>query len=398
MQSITILGSTGSIGVQALDVVAMHRNRFSIFALTANRNVDLLFQQCQQYHPTYAVLVDKAAAYELSRRIKTTQLKTIVLAGQQSLLDVVEANEVDMVLSAIVGAVGLVPTWSAVCRGKRILLANKEPLVMAGELIMPAITANQASLLPIDSEHNAVFQCLPSGFMPGLLPPVGVRSITLTASGGPFREMDLAKLSSVTPEQAIAHPNWSMGKKISVDSATMMNKGLEVIEAHWLFAMSSKDINVIVHPQSIIHAFVHYEDGTVLSHLASPDMHIPIAYALAWPDRIDSGAVAMDLTELSQAEFYLPDMARYPCLALAYQALEAGGTATTILNAANEVAVSQFLNGNLRFDQITKIISETLDRMTIESVDNLESILVADTAARHYAVEIIRTNKTMASQ
>ncbi len=395
LQVITVLGSTGSIGVQALDVIEQYPQYFSIFALTAYNNIDVLLNQCQQFQPQYAVVVDKVVAAKLAQRLKAAQINTTVLAGEDSLLHVVAASKVDVVLSAIVGAAALVPTMSAITAGKRILLANKESLVMAGELMMSAIQKHQATLLPIDSEHNAIFQCLPSYFLPGQVCPKEVHSIVLTASGGPFRLTPTKALATVTLEQAIAHPNWSMGAKISVDSATMMNKGLEVIEAHWLFSMPLETIDILIHPQSLLHAFVRYQEGSVLTHLASHDMRVPIAHALAWPDRINSGVAPLDLTTLSGAEFYYPDLQHYPCLSLAYQALKAGGSAATILNAANEIAVNAFLSNKLRFDRIASVIEETLEQIPTERVHSLDDILRVDNEARSQAIKIIERINTM---
>lgn len=395
MRTLTLLGSTGSIGTQTLDVIAAHPDQFSVFALAAHQNVDRLFAQCQQFSPQYAVLTNEVAAQSLAERLRAAHLKTEVLTGDKALLEIAAASEVDTVLSAIVGAAALLPTMLAVSAGKRVLLANKESLVMAGELMMAAARDSGAELLPIDSEHNAVFQCLSDDYLPGSGRPQGVDSIVLTASGGPFRDLPLSNLPNVTPEQAVAHPNWSMGAKISVDSATMMNKGLEVIEAHWLFDLPAKDIEVLVHPQSLVHAFVRFRDGSVLSHVAPPDMRIPIAHTLAWPKRINSAVGSLDLLSLSQAQFYLPDWERYPCLQLAYEALKVGGTAPAILNAANEVAVDAFLAGQLRFDQIAVVVERVLHQLSFGPVDCLDAVLVADRESRAKAAKIMSINKTM---
>ncbi|MGB8516443.1 MAG: 1-deoxy-D-xylulose-5-phosphate reductoisomerase, partial [Gallionella sp.] len=355
MQNLTVLGATGSIGTSTLDVVARHPERYKIFALTAHRQVDLLFKQCVQFDAKFAVLLDETAATELRGLLRDAGAKTEVLCGGAALEQVCVAPEVDAVMAAIVGAAGLRPTLAAARAGKKILLANKETLVMAGNVFMDAIRASGSALLPIDSEHNAIFQALPRGY-DGDMRGSGVRRILLTASGGPFRNTPLSELRNVTPEQACAHPNWVMGRKISVDSASMMNKGLEVIEAHWLFNASADDIQVVVHPQSVIHSLVEYVDGSVIAQLGNPDMRTPIAYGLAYPERIDSGVAALDLFKVAQMDFVAPDFVRFPCLALAYQALRAAGTAPAILNAANEIAVEAFLNNRIAFLDIAKII------------------------------------------
>ena len=384
MQNLTILGSTGSIGTSTLDVVARHPDRFRIIALTANCQADLLFRQCIQFRPRYAVLLDEAAVAGLRECIDTAGLDVEVLSGAAALEQVSVLPEVDTVMAAIVGAAGLRPTLAAARAGKKILLANKETLVMAGNVFMEAVRASGSALLPIDSEHNAVFQTLPRGY-DGDLASNGVRRILLTASGGPFLNMPLSELHNVTPEQACAHPTWSMGRKISVDSASMMNKGLEVIEAHWLFNAGVDDIQVVVHPQSVIHSLVEYVDGSMLAQLGNPDMRTPIAYGLAWPERIDSGVAPLDLFKVATMNFEAPDFGRFPCLALAYQALRAAGTAPAILNAANEVAVAAFLDKQISFLSIPRVIEAVLDALPVNAVGSLDDVLGADADARRAA-------------
>ena len=389
MQQITILGATGSIGRSTLDVVARHAQQFQVYALTANRQWQRLFEQCQQFKPRYAVLLDAAAAEQLQAQLQQAGLATEVLQGSAALEQVASAPEVTLVMAAIVGAAGLKSALAAAQAGKRVLLANKESLVMSGPIFMRAVHANQAILLPIDSEHNAIFQALPR--RPQIeLAAMGVRRILLTASGGPFRAAPLASLSQVTPEQACAHPNWVMGRKISVDSATMMNKGLEVIEAHWLFNASADQIEVVVHPQSVIHSMVEYVDGSVLAQLGNPDMRTPIAYALGFPERIESGVAALDLFKIGRLDFEPPDQQRFPCIALAYAALRAGGSAPTILNAANEVAVAAFLERQLPFQAIASVIENTLSNVTNSVVDTLEQVLAVDAQARRVAQEYVQ--------
>ncbi len=392
MRHITILGSTGSIGTSTLDVVARHPDRFRIVALTANSRADLLFQQCRQFKPRYAVMLDSAAAAELRRRVREAGLDTEVLSGAAALEEVAVLPEVDAVMAAIVGAAGLRPTLAAAHAGKMILLANKETLVMAGNVFMDAVRASGAVLLPIDSEHNAIFQALPRGY-DGDLSANGVRRILLTASGGPFRETPLSALQVVTPDQACAHPNWVMGRKISVDSASMMNKGLEVIEAHWLFNAGADDIQVVVHPQSVIHSLVEYVDGSVLAQLGNPDMRTPIAYGLAYPERIDAGVAPLDLFKVATMNFTVPDLTRFPCLALAYRALRAAGTAPAVLNAANEVAVAAFLDRQIPFLSIPRIIEAVLDAMPATAVGSLDDVLAADAEARIVAQQQLQGSK-----
>ncbi|HEY8887711.1 MAG TPA: 1-deoxy-D-xylulose-5-phosphate reductoisomerase [Gallionella sp.] len=388
MQHITILGSTGSIGTSTLDVVARHPGKFRIVALTANSQVDLLFRQCQQFKPGFAVMLDDVAAIQLRQRVREAGLGTEVLSGIAALEQVAVLPEVDAVMAAIVGAAGLRPTLAAARAGKKILLANKETLVMAGNVFMDAVRASGATLLPIDSEHNAIFQALPRGY-DGNLAANGVRRILLTASGGPFRDTPLEELHNVTPEQACAHPNWVMGRKISVDSASMMNKGLEVIEAHWLFNAGADDIQVVIHPQSVIHSLVEYVDGSVLAQLGNPDMRTPIAYGLAYPERIDAGVAPLDLFKVATLNFVAPDFERFPCLALAYQALRAAGTAPAVLNAANEVAVAAFLDKQISFLAIPRIIGTVLDALPVGTVGSLDDVLGADAEARRVAQQQI---------
>jgi 1-deoxy-D-xylulose-5-phosphate reductoisomerase len=389
IQHITILGSTGSIGTSTLDVVGRHPDKFKIVALTANSQVDLLFRQCRQFKPRYAVMLDGAAAIRLRELVRDAGMVTEVLTGIEALEQVAVLPEVDAVMAAIVGAAGLRPTLAAARAGKKILLANKETLVMAGSVFMDAVRASGATLLPIDSEHNAIFQSLPRGY-DGNLAASGVRRILLTASGGPFRDTPLEELQNVTPEQACAHPNWVMGRKISVDSASMMNKGLEVIEAHWLFNAHADDIQVVVHPQSVIHSLVEYLDGSVLAQLGNPDMRTPIAYGLAYPERIDAGVAPLDLFKVATMNFVAPDFGRFPCLALAYQALRAAGTAPAVLNAANEVAVAAFLDKEISFLAIPRIIGAVLDALPVGAVDNLDDVLGADANARCVAQQHIQ--------
>ena len=384
MQYLTVLGSTGSIGTSTLDVVARHPDKYQIVALTANRQVDLLFRQCVQFKPSYAVLLDEMAAAQLRALLLDAGLKVEVLCGVAALETVSVLPEVDAVMAAIVGAAGLRPTLAAARAGKKILLANKATLVMAGNVFMDAVRESGSALLPIDSEHNAIFQALPRGYN-GDMQGAGVRRILLTASGGPFRNTPLNELQHVTPEQACAHPNWVMGRKISVDSASMMNKGLEVIEAHWLFNASADDIQVVIHPQSVIHSLVEYVDGSVIAQLGNPDMRTPIAYGLAYPDRIASGVAPLDLFKVATLNFVEPDFERFPCLKLAFQALRAAGTAPAILNAANEIAVAAFLDRQIPFLSIPRVIEAVLNALPVNTVGCLDDVLGADSAARHAA-------------
>lgn len=381
---LTVLGATGSIGVSTLDVVARHPGRYEIVALSGNSRIDALYEQCLRHRPRYAAVGTAEDALALGRRLQAAGLATETLHGPAGLDFIAALPEVDTVMAAIVGAAGLQPTLAAVRAGKRVLLANKEALVMAGGFFMAEVRACGATLLPIDSEHNAVFQSLPADYA-GDPERAGVSHILLTASGGPFRTAPLGQLAQVTPDQACAHPNWSMGRKISVDSATMMNKGLEVIEAHWLFNLPPERIEVVIHPQSVIHSLVQYIDGSVVAELGNPDMRTPIAHALAWPERIAAGVASLDLPAIAQLSFEKPDFGRFPCLALAYQALRAGGTAPAILNAANEVAVAAFLGGRLAFPAIAATIAATLDALPVGTAVDLASILAADAMARETA-------------
>ncbi len=394
VKGVTVLGATGSIGVSTLDVLARHPERYQVVALSANRQVDRLLQQCLQHQPRYAVMADENAAEQLRRKLAQEGAEIEVLSGVAGLEQVASLDEVDYVMAAIVGAAGLPPALAAARSGKRILLANKEALVMSGQLFMDEVRRNNAELLPIDSEHNAIFQCMPSDFSRGLA-EVGVERILLTASGGPFRTTPIEQLAAVTPAQAVAHPNWSMGRKISVDSATMMNKGLEVIEACWLFNTTTEKIQVVLHPQSVIHSMVEYSDGSVLAQMGNPDMRTPIAHALAWPERIESGVPSLNLFEVARLDFEKPDLQRFPCLRLAIEAIDAGGTAPAILNAANEIAVEAFLHERIRFTSIPELIEETLGRMTIETADSLQTIFAADAAARELSMTLLADTEVL---
>ncbi len=387
MRQLTLLGATGSIGQSTLSVVRQHRDQFTIYGLSAATSVAPMVALCREFTPRYAVMADAAAAEELERALRAAALDTVVLSGTEGLTAIAAAPEVDDVMAAIVGAAGLVPTLAAVRAGKRILLANKEALVLSGALFMAAVEQSGAELLPIDSEHNAIFQCMPATrHRQQPLAELGVERILLTASGGPFRQWSLEQMASVTPEQAVAHPNWSMGRKISVDSATMMNKGLEVIEAHWLFNARPDQIEVVIHPQSVIHSLVAYSDGSVLAQLGHPDMRTPIAHALAYPRRIRAGVAPLDLAALGRFEFYPPDFGRFPCLRLAYEALAAGGTATTVLNAANEVAVEAFLTGQIPFTAIAAWVERALAAHRVAEVVSIEQLLEIDQAVRRWMV------------
>lgn len=389
MKGICILGATGSIGVNTLDVATRHPDKYKIIALSANRQVDRLFEQCEKYQPEYAVMVDENATEELKQKLSAANSKIKVLSGNAGLETIASLPQVDYVMAAIVGAAGLKPTLSAARAGKRILLANKEALVMSGQIFMDEVKKNNAELLPIDSEHNAIFQCLPVDYEKGLAES-GITKILLTGSGGPFRTKDLSELENVTPDEACAHPNWSMGRKISVDSATMMNKGLEIIEACWLFNTNPDDIQVVVHPQSVIHSMVQYSDGSVLAQLGQPDMRTPIAHALAWPERIESGVEKLDFFSISKLEFEKPDYQRFPCLRLAEESIRKGGTAPAILNAANEVAVASFLDNTLKFTDISYVVEQTLINLPSRAADSLNEILEDDLAARKEAERLIQ--------
>ena len=389
----TILGSTGTIGLQTLDVIARHANQYRVYALAANSNVDIMFKQCLQFKPSVAVLLNENSATELRVKLKAINSKTTVISGMAGLEQVSSDAQVDIVMAAIVGAAGLMPAMAAAHAGKRILLANKETLVMAGSLFMQAVKAGGATLLPIDSEHNAIFQVMPSQYLQhaavGQLDKMGIRKIILTASGGPFRTYTQTQLEAVTPALALKHPNWVMGAKITIDSATLMNKGLEVIEAHWLFNAAPNQIEVVVHPQSVIHSMVEYVDGSVLAQLGNPDMRTPIAYALAYPNRIESGVASLNFLEIAKLEFEAPDTKRFPCLQLAYDALQLGGTAPAILNAVNEVAVEAFLNNRIHFLTISTLIDKALNMFKTESVQSLEQLIDIDAQARQFAVKSI---------
>jgi len=389
VKGVTILGATGSIGVSTLDVIGRHPERYRVVALTARRQVERLHQQCLVHRPEYAVMVDPAAATDLRERLARDLPQCRVLCGAEGLAEVVALAQTDYVVAAIVGAVGLEPTLAAARAGKRILLANKEALVMSGRVFMDAVRRHGAELLPIDSEHNAIFQCMPAQYSRGL-DAIGVTRIMLTASGGPFRTMPLASLSQVTPEQAVAHPNWNMGRKISVDSATMMNKGLEVIEACWLFDTGPERVEVVLHPQSVIHSMVEYADGSVLAQLGNPDMRTPIAHALAWPERIASGVPSLDMFAVARLDFEKPDLHRFPCLRLAVEAMQAGGTAAAVLNAANEVAVAAFLERRLPFTGISAVVEQVLSEISAREAHSLEVILEDDAAARELAGRILQ--------
>ena len=393
MTGISILGSTGTIGINTLDVVSRDREAFDIVALTANSNVDELFGQCETWEPKYAVMADHDCAEKLSIRVRARGLSTEVLSGVEGLEYVASLPETDSVMAGIVGAAGLLPSIAAARAGKRVMLANKEALVMSGQLFMDAVADSGAVLLPIDSEHNAIFQCMPQRFADGLA-SVGVRKILLTASGGPFRLRPLDQLSSVTPAEACAHPNWVMGRKISVDSATMMNKGLEIIEACWLFHTSQDRITVVIHPQSIIHSMVEYVDGSVLAQLGNPDMRTPIAYALRWPDRCESGVEPLDIFAVARLDFEPPDIDRFPCLRLARAAMALGGTASAILNAANEAAVAAFLDGRIPFTDIPALIEIALEDIPARSADSLDIVLEDDAKSRAHVDELIAQRVT----
>ena len=390
-QQITVLGATGSIGLSTLDVIARHPDRYQVFGLSGYSRLAELLALCVLHKPRVVVVPEQGAAVQLQADLRSAGLSTEVLVGEEGLCQIAAAPEVDAVMAAIVGAAGLRPTLAAVNAGKKILLANKEALVMTGALFMQAVHRSGAVLLPIDSEHNAIFQCLPQDFARGL-GAVGVRRILLTASGGPFRETPLAELDNVTPDQACAHPNWSMGRKISVDSASMMNKGLELIEACWLFDAKPSQVEVVIHPQSVIHSLVDYVDGSVLAQLGNPDMRTPIANALAWPERIDSGVAPLDLFAVARLDFQRPDEQRFPCLRLAREAAMAANSAPAMLNAANEVAVAAFLDGRIRYPQIAHLIEDVLNSEPVVAAGELEAVFAADTKARMLAEQWLSRN------
>ena len=385
MKRLAICGSTGSIGISTLDVVSRNRSNFEVFALTARRSVGTIAAQCRVWRPRFAVMADESAAAQLESAISADVPETTVLAGATAIASVASHPEVDFVMAAIVGAAGLMPSIAAAQAGKRVLLANKEALVMSGRLFVDAVRRGGAELLPIDSEHNAIFQCMPAG--DSRFERRGVRRILLTGSGGPFRGRRLDSLHDVTPDEACAHPNWTMGRKISVDSATMMNKGLEVIEACWLFDTDPGLVEVVIHPQSVIHSMVEYRDGSVLAQLGSPDMRTPIAHGLAWPDRFDSGSASLDFPTVSRLDFDVPDVERFPCLRLGFEAARAGGAAPAVLNAANEVAVDAFLDSRLRFTDIARVVEETISDTAAGDADSLDAVLEADALARERAAE-----------
>lgn len=387
-QRVCVLGSTGSVGANTLDVIARHPQRFEVFALTAHSRVDALFEQCALWRPRFAVMSDARHAAALQERLRREDLPTQVLSGQASLAEMASHPQVDVVMAAIVGAAGLEPCIAAARAGKRLLLANKEALVVGGALFMRAVHEGGATLLPIDSEHSAIFQCLPEDHSTWAQ---RIDHIVLTASGGPFRDRDPATLSEVTPDQACAHPNWVMGRKISVDSATMMNKALEVIEARWLFDLAPSQIRVVIHPQSIIHSMVVCRDNSVLAQLGTPDMRVPIAYGLAWPERVESGASCLDFAALSALTFEPADHKRFPGLSLAWETLSGPEGSTAVLNAANEIAVAAFLSGTIRFDQIHTVNARTLEALVIEpgSTNSLEGLLAIDAQARQLATRTI---------
>ena len=387
-QVLTILGSTGSIGESTLDVVSRHPEKFRVFALAGHRQVDKLAAQCKQFRPEYAVVGDAGHAAELEKKLKQESIDTQVLYGAQALIDVASADEVSGVMCAIVGAAGLPSALAAAQKGKTIYLANKETLVVSGALFMETARQNGATVLPIDSEHNAIFQVLPRDYT-GRLNEHGINSIILTASGGPFLNTDLSTFDSITPEQAVKHPNWSMGRKISVDSASMMNKGLELIEAHWLFNCPPEKLEVVIHPQSVIHSMVRYRDGSVLAQLGNPDMRTPIAYCLGLPERIDSGVGELDFGALSALTFQKPDFDRFPCLKLAYQAMNAGGVAPCVLNAANEVAVAAFLDKRIKFTDIAQVVAHCLAQDFSDGRHDIEGLLAQDAQTRRQAEAFI---------
>jgi len=388
-QWVTILGATGSIGQNTLDVIARHPDRYKVYALTAYQQIDALAQACITHNPVYAVIGQTALVKPLQQTLVDNGCQTQVLCGHEALEQVASAPEVDQVMAAIVGAAGLLPTLAAAKAGKRILLANKEALVMSGELFMNAVKHNNATLMPIDSEHNAIFQSLPHGFTASPLQKSQISKIVLTASGGPFRNASYEQLKAVTPAQAVKHPNWSMGQKISIDSATLMNKGLELIEACWLFDVTPKNIEVVIHPESVIHSMVQYVDGSVINQMGNPDMRTPIAYGLAWPERIHAGVAELDFSQVTQLNFEQPNHALFPALTLASDAFTAGGTAPAILNAANEVAVEAFLREQIDFLSISQLVDRSLQAIAVQPASDLEHILEADRLARQLTLENI---------
>lgn len=387
MQSITLLGATGSIGESTLDVIARHPDKYSVFALTGHQQLEKLALQCQRFQPPFAVVNDAKSAAHLQTILAADNSKTEVLYGTEALCQVASATQVDGVMAAIVGAAGLVPTMAAVKAGKKILLANKESLVMAGGLFIDAVKVSGADLLPIDSEHNAIFQCLPANYEKAEIS--GISKLLLSASGGPFRGWSAEQMAAVTPDQACAHPNWSMGRKISVDSASLMNKGLELIEACWLFAVKPSQVEVVVHPQSVVHSLVQYIDGSVLAQLGNPDMRTPIAYGLAWPDRMNAGVAELDLFDIARLDFERADLVNFPCLQLASDAAATGGDAPAILNAANEIAVQAFLDGRIGFTQIAEVVDNTLSGLEFGEPDSLDAVQESDKKARSHSAAYI---------
>lgn len=401
MRKLTILGATGSIGASTFKVIEQNPQQFSVVALAAGNNVEKMRELCHKWQPKYAVMASDDAALTLKKQLAELKISTEVLSGVDAMCQVSSLDEVDTVMAAIVGAAGLLPTMAAVKSGKRVLLANKEALVMSGQLFIDTVKQHGAELMPVDSEHNAIFQCLPSDIQTNLgrcdLTQHGISNILLTGSGGPFRYSDIETLSSVTPEQAIAHPNWSMGPKISVDSATMMNKGLEYIEAKWLFNTSREQLKVLIHPQSVIHSMVQYKDGSVLAQMGEPDMATPIALTLSYPERVSAGVSPLDFTKVGQLTFLEPDYARYPCLKLAIDACYEGQHATTALNAANEIAVAAFLNRQLSFTDIAQVNQQVLNKVCADTnqshCSDLETILEVDRMARELATNWVSERK-----
>lgn len=396
-RGVTLLGSTGSIGDSTLDVLARHPDRYRVVALAARTRVEKMLEQCRRFSPDYAVMLEPEAAARLKDRLRDSGLATQVLSGVESLERIAALDSVQVVVAGIVGAAGLKPTLSAVRAGKRVLFANKEPLVMCGTLFIEEARRSGAQLMPVDSEHNAIFQCMPGGYRAGDR-AASVRRVLLTCSGGPFRDTPSTELGNVTPEQACAHPNWVMGRKISVDSATLMNKGLELIEACWLFGVTPDQVEVVIHPQSVVHSLVDYTDGSVLAQLGNPDMRTPIAHALAWPERIEAGVKPLDLIATCRLDFSAPDSKRFPCLSLAYRAAVAGGTAPAVLNAANEIAVQAFLDRLIRFTDIPRVIEWTLNRLPVRQDTRLDTVLAEDERARESAREFVTSSSTTGFQ
>lgn len=397
VKGVTILGATGSIGVSTLEVLSRNPGQFRVVALTANTRADRLLVQCRQFRPACAVMRDSRAAQWLDDRIRKEGLPIKVLTGTEGLAESVSRPDVDIVMSSIVGAAGLAPTLSALTAGNRVLIANKEPLVMSGRIILDTLHASGAELIPIDSEHNAIFQCMPAGYQPGTSEP-GVKRLLLTCSGGPFLRSSTEEFKHVTPEQACNHPKWRMGRKISVDSATLMNKGLELIEACWLFSVKPDQVQIVIHPQSVVHSMVEYQDGSVLAQLGNPDMRTPISHALGWPERIESGVSSLDLFAIARLDFEAPDFDRFPCLKLATTAAHTGGTAPAILNASNEVAVQAFLDRRIGFLDIPRVVEYTMNRVPVNDDRELEQVLDDDTRARKVAIQFIRRDSVSHTQ